>query len=140
MCSSDLWRGGDAGQTDVRSLSTNNSDGYLRWRYGSTLLPYRAIQVDNGAVVIRARRRGPATELIVAATLGVSDDSADRATARAARAIGADYALRLGRSAYRRGFIPLPGGGPALTWRAVDNPGSPPLSNWAVSLGDMELF
>jgi hypothetical protein len=30
----------------------------------------------------------------------------------------------------QRSFAPLPGGGPVLTWRAVNDPGMPPLSNW----------
>ncbi len=40
----------------------------------------------------------------------------------------------------RAGYVGLPGGGPMLTWRAVNDHGFPPLANWALSLGDIELF
>ena len=36
--------------------------------------------------------------------------------------------------------VPLPGGGPRLTWRAVCDHGPPPLPNWDLCLGDLELF
>ncbi len=40
----------------------------------------------------------------------------------------------------RDGFMPLPGGGPILTWRGVCDLGPPPLPNWDLRLGDLELF
>ena len=126
--------------TPVRSLSTNVTEAYLRWRFGSSLLSYRALESDGGAVVVRMRRRGPAEELLLVESLGVETSVADRLALRAARAAGADYVLRLGNANPASGFLPLPGGGPKLTSRAVTNPGVSPLSNWALTMGDIELF
>lgn len=64
----------------------------------------------------------------------------DRLAAKAATQAGADYALRLGPKDLSTGYAPLLGGGPRLTWRAVNDPGMPSLPNWDLSLGDVELF
>ncbi len=48
--------------------------------------------------------------------------------------------LHLGLGDVRAGFLPMPGGGPRLTWRALADPGPPPLPNWDFQLGDIELF
>lgn len=56
------------------------------------------------------------------------------------RAARADHAIRLGSSDARRGFIALPGGGPILTWRSIAVAAMPPLSNWSLTMGDIELF
>lgn len=90
-------------------------------------------------MIVRARMRGAAKELVVAQEFG------ERASARslvrsAVRDAGCDYSLRLGRSDRRAGEVALPGGGPRLTWRALGSGGMPPLSNWLVSMGDIELF
>ena len=53
---------------------------------------------------------------------------------------GATHALRLGGPNLRRGFVNVPGAGPILTWRAVCDHGPPPLPNWDLCLGDLELF
>ena len=45
-----------------------------------------------------------------------------------------------GGARIRSGYVPLPRGGPTLTWRSVNDAGMPPLSNWKLSLGDIELF
>ena len=66
--------------------------------------------------------------------------TADRLATRSARDAGADYSIRLGAHRSSSGFAPLPGGGPVLTWRAVNDAGMPPLSNWGLTLGDVELF
>jgi hypothetical protein len=55
-------------------------------------------------------------------------------------AVGATHALRFGPANLRRGFVPLPRAGPILTWRAVCDEGPPPLPNWELQLGDLELF
>jgi hypothetical protein len=66
--------------------------------------------------------------------------AADRLATRTAAQAGCTYAIRIGRPNPRAGFVPLPGNGPILTWRAVCDPGEPPLANWALTLGDVELF
>jgi hypothetical protein len=74
------------------------------------------------------------------ASLGLDTAGADRAMARVVRAAGADHAIRLGGARLLHGQVPLPGGGPVLTWRTVTRPGMPPLANWALTMGDIELF
>ncbi len=123
----------------VRELATNVSDTYLRWRYGLPSLQYRVVDEGDAAIVVRARKRGQATELSVVQSFG-DPARADRLAARTARDAGADYALRVGQASAATGFVLLPGGGPHLTWRALAVAGMPPLPNWALSLGDVELF
>jgi hypothetical protein len=53
---------------------------------------------------------------------------------------GADYALRVGRPNAGGGFVPLPGQGPVLTWRALTDSKMPTLREWDLTLGDVELF
>jgi glycosyltransferase involved in cell wall biosynthesis len=138
------WRQGEA--VAARTLTTHTDVGddggeaFYRWRFGTDLLHYRVVDHDDGAVVVRARRRGPALELVHVASLGLDTKAADRAMARAVRAAGADHAIRLGGARLLHGQIPLPGGGPVLTWRTVTRPGMPPLANWALTMGDIELF
>jgi|GEM_PF-255120 len=124
---------------DVRELRTNRSRAFLAWRYGGDLLGYRAVEDGTTAVVCRARRRGRALELAVVDAFG-DPRASDRLAAAAARTAGADYVVRLGPPSARGAYVPLPGGGPALTWRDVCDPGPPPLSNWHLTLGDIELF
>ncbi len=124
--------------TSGRSGRTS-TDEFLAWRFGTPLLGYRVIESDDGAVIVRSRRRGEATELAVVGIFG-DPASADRLVTRTAREAGADYAIRLGAHRSSSGFVPLPGGGPVLTWRAVNDLGMPPLSNWGLTLGDVELF
>lgn len=126
---------------DVRELRTNVTDDFLRWRYGTPLLHYRVVEgaADDTAIIVRARRRGAATELALVAAWG-SGRAVDRLAARTARQAGADYVMRLGTPRASTGYIPLPGGGPVLTWRAVTDDGMPPMPNWALTLGDIELF
>jgi GNAT superfamily N-acetyltransferase len=121
-------------------LATNASEAFFRWRFGLPAMHYRAMEHEGGAVVVRARRRGPALELVQLASFGLSDAQRDRATVAAMRAARADHAIRLGSSDARRGFIALPGGGPILTSRSIAAAGVPPLSNWSLTMGDIELF
>ena len=123
----------------VRHLRTRVTDDYLRWRYGLAQLHYRAFDDGVAALIARARRRGDATELSVVQGFG-TPDAVDRLAGRALRESGADYALRIGEPTLSTGFVPLPGGGPRLTWRALVEAGMPPLPNWSLSLGDVELF
>lgn len=132
------WRGD--GALPIRTLATNTTEAFDRWRFGWKELHYRVVETDGGAVVVRARRRGAALELVQVASFGLSATQSDRGLVRAARAAKADYALRLGAPRVRAGFLPLPGGGPVLTWRELNTAGLPPLSNWQLAMGDVELF
>jgi glycosyltransferase involved in cell wall biosynthesis/predicted N-acetyltransferase YhbS len=131
--------GRTAKPTDVRQLHTRLGNDYLAWRFGTPLLGYRVVDDGDSAIVVRARRRGSATELAVVAMFG-DLGAADRLATAAAKAVGADYAIRLGHAHPAAGFIPLPRAGPMLTWRALADAGEPPLPNWALTLGDIELF
>lgn len=124
---------------DVRALATDADDAYLHWRFGLQELDYRVVEAGTAAVVVRARRRGTATELVHAATFGDRQDEG-RALRAAVRALGADHALSLGPARLADGRIPVPGVGPTLTWRALRCLAAPPLPNWALTMGDVELF
>lgn len=132
------WRGDTA--PPIRSLATNSTEAFDRWRFGREQLHYRVVEGDGAAVVVRARRRGSALELVQVASWGLSAAAADRVTRRAAGQAGATYALRLGAPRVIAGWAPLPGGGPMLTWRALCSDGQPPLSNWQLTMADVELF
>ena len=123
----------------VRELRTNVSERYLRWRYGLPSLHYRWVDDGEAAAVVRARKRGQATELSVVQAFG-DPRHVDRLATDTAKTVGADYALRVGAASPATGLLPLPGGGPRLTWRALAEPGMPPLPNWGLALGDIELF
>lgn len=126
-------------------LVTNRTPAYLRWRYGFEPLAYRVVlarsSIDEGFLVFRLRRRGRATELVVAdLLLPESSPLATRRLIRTALEVsGADYALGL-RTSRASGLLPLPGQGPMLTWRALAEGSMPPLGEWRLSLGDIELF
>jgi len=147
----DLWTGpigpvgkdstvpGAAGASTDRTITTDADDAFTRWRYGLAELAYRVVDDGTAAVVVRLRRRGAATELAVLERLG-DLDRADALAATALREVGATHATRLGAANLRHGWAPLPGGGPILTWRAVNDNGPPPLPNWGLQLRDIELF
>ena len=124
---------------DVREIRTSMDEDYLRWRFATPLLGYRVIDDGDAAAIVRARRRGSALEIACVASFG-DVAAADRLAARACRAAGGSYVIRLGESQMSSAMVSLPGGGPMLTWRAVCDAGAPPLSNWALTLGDVELF
>jgi GNAT superfamily N-acetyltransferase len=130
-------------------IATRRSAPFLAWRYGFAPLAYRALiagdGLDDGVVIFRLRRRGAAVEAAVCDTL--LPDTSDRSsrlarTLRAAlRESGADYAVRIGGPHVKRaGFLPLPGQGPTLVWRAVTESAMPPAQEWRLGLGDIELF
>ena len=129
-----------AGVLPIRTLATNVSEAFYRWRFGIPALHYRVMEGRGGAVVVRARHRGPALELVQLASFDLERADADRVTTDAMRTTGADHAIRLGRGSVRTGFVPLPGGGPRFTWRALNESGPPPLFNWSLTMGEIELF
>lgn len=129
------------------ALRTRLTPAVLRWRYaGFAPLAYRAWTgpggVGDGLALFRLRRRGGAVEAMIGDVLAPGGDPR-RAAALARgvlRASGADYAVATGGRRWR-GFVSLPGQGPALTWRAAESgAGPPPLGAWDLSLGDIELF
>jgi GNAT superfamily N-acetyltransferase len=134
----------------ARGLRTRRSPEQLRWRYGFEPLRYRAVSLGGdpaeGLAVYRVRRRGPAVEAALCEVLVPGGDGgAARALGRAvARASGADYVIRLGGAPLdAAGYARLPGQGPVLTWRPVAAPETatpPPLGDWQLALGDVELF
>jgi len=92
--------------------------------------------------VFRVRRRGAAREATVCEELvpGGDEQLTSHLLARALRESGADHAVRLGGRAPRAGFIPLPGQGPTLVFRAVRQITMPPAGRWRLGLGDVELM
>jgi GNAT superfamily N-acetyltransferase len=129
-------------------LWTRLSPAFLRWRYGSEPISYRAVVgprgIESGLVILRVRRRGPAREAVLCEVLAPGGDAAaSRGLVRAAlRAAGADYALRLGsgRAADGDGFVQLPRQGPVLTRRVAASAAPDYLAAWHLTIGDVELF
>ena len=124
---------------DTREICTNIDDEYLAWRFGIPMLAYRVIDDGDSVLIVRARKRGLSKELAVDFELG-DELSTQRLATRVAKKTDCSYVLRIGHRNMSTGFIDLPGGGPTLTWRAVNDGGLPPLANWGLSLGDVELF
>jgi GNAT superfamily N-acetyltransferase len=115
----------------------------LRWRYGFEPLHYRGLRMSDGGGVglFRLRRRGPALECVVGHVLAPDGTSRRRLLSRIAKVSGADQVLQITDRPYLAGgFLPLPGGGPALTWRALTDVRMPPLADWGLTMGDVELF
>jgi GNAT superfamily N-acetyltransferase len=137
-----------ASQPPAGGLRTRRSVELLRWRYaGFPPLAYRVLlrgsRLDDGFVVFRLRRRGRALEAVVGDVLAPEGDHrAAAALLRAVpRAANADYAIQLGGSvAGRAGYVPLPGQGPVLTWRALTESTPARRDAWQLTLGDVELF
>lgn len=126
-------------------LATRLSAEFLRWRFGTPLLGYRAVVADrgieHGAALFRVRRRGPAREAALVAVLTRAGDrrTATRLVRSVARVADADYLLALGRGPiWSGGLVRLPRTGPVLAWRSVC--ASVPPAEWNLTLGDIELF
>jgi asparagine synthase (glutamine-hydrolysing) len=126
-------------------LRTDWSPEYLRWRYPTSNLGYRVVtlggDVTEGAACFRLRRRGASLEATVGDVLVPGDDSSRRRALlrEIARQSRADYVLVLGASPRDR-FVPLIGQGPTLVWRDVCHTEMPAAGEWALSMGDIELF
>jgi hypothetical protein len=118
---------------------------YLQWRYGAGPVGYRALlagsTLRDGVVFFRMRRRGPASEVAIADVVVPGDDArlAGRLGRRALESSGGDYAVVLGPSR-PPGWLRLPRIGPLLTWRPVADEDAPPIEQWNLSTGDIELF
>jgi len=128
-------------------LRTRTSPAFLRWRYATPLLSYRAFVarggVEEGVALVRVRPRGRAREAVLCELLAAEGDvRIERALTRAVeRHVDADYVLRLGGPvAGRDGFVRLPGQGPVLTCRAAAGRAPARLGSWRLTMGDVELF
>jgi GNAT superfamily N-acetyltransferase len=127
------------------ALRTRLSPEYLRWRYGTPLLAYRAIAAPgglaDGVAFFRIRRRGDAREAALSDVIAKGSERRGVAalTRAVTRAADADYVIRLGAGVVAPGgLVRLPGQGPLLTWRALRS--LVPPDAWDLSLGDIELF
>ena len=126
-------------------LTTNVTGEFLRWRFGTSLLGYRALVassgVADGLAIFRVRARGSARE---AALVSLLRPAGDRKVAASlvrelARVADADYVLGLGGPpVWPGGMVRLPGIGPMLTCRPIGEAAAP--SGWDLTLGDIELF
>jgi hypothetical protein len=91
------------------------------------------------------RPRGRAIEAVLCELLVRSGDRtmARHLVGRIARDTGADYVIGTATSAATGAPLPLPlrSQGPVLTWRAVAaDARQPPLPNWQLTMGDVELL
>lgn len=127
------------------AMTTRRDARYLRWRYGSSLLRYRALSAPDGpsagVAFVRMRARGTARELVVADIVvpGARRGLEAGLVRDLVRTTEADYLIRLGDGLVSPGpMVRLPGQGPLLTWRALREPQVP--KRWALTLGDVELF
>ena len=116
------------------AVGTNVTGAFLRWRFGTSLLGYRAVVapggVADGVAIFRVRARGAAKEAALGAVLVPGGDR---------RAADADYLLAIGPGPLGPGgLVRLPRVGPLLTYRAVTE-AAPPVA-WDLTLGDIELF
>jgi hypothetical protein len=127
-------------------LRSERTPAYLRWRYGSSPVGYRALlggtSLGDGVVFFRLRRRGPAVEAVIGDMLVPADRPtvASRLYRTILHSSEADYIVAIG-TPRPRWWVPVPGNGPMLTWRGLrrqDDP--PPLDQWKLSAGDVELF
>jgi hypothetical protein len=132
-------------------ISTRRDADHLRWRYRFPQLRYRALTgpggIRDGVAIFRVRARGSATETVLCELLAPAGDrrritSLVRAVANAA---GGDYLIASGvapaSAALAARLVRVPRQGPILTWRDVNLSATcPPMADWHLSLGDVELF
>ena len=127
----------------AKGFRTDRTPEYLAWRTSFAPLRYRlllASDVDpaEGGIVFRLRRRGDAVEAAVVEQFVPSWRVGARLVRRMLAQTGAGYAIGL-RTGPSAGLVPLPGQGPVLTTRPLAaSPPSP--GDWALTLGDIELF
>jgi GNAT superfamily N-acetyltransferase len=134
-------------RSPVRGIATVLSPEFLAWRYGFEPLHYRALLIGSspaeGLVVFRLRSRGRATEAVLCDAL--LPDVQRRVPPGLVRALGrltgADYIITMSRRVVRPGsFVRLPGVGPILVCRRLDDGPVPSLRDWKLTLGDIELL
>jgi len=135
-------------QPPAAGLMTRRTPEFLAWRYGLGALGYRVVLRDAstpaaGVAVFRRRRRGRAVEAVLCDV--VAPDGRERVARDLARSVAreakADYLIRLDAHRLTRDpFVRLPGVGPVLTCRPLDGMPMPNLHEWALNMGDVELF
>ena len=124
-------------------LRTDRTREYLRWRTSFEPLRYRVLLRDPGdpaagGVIFRVRKRGAGLEAVIAELLVPSARVGIGLLRRVVAETGADYAIGL-RTGPAAGLLPLPGQGPLLTGRPLAR-AVPPAKEWALTMGDIELF
>lgn len=121
-------------------IATDRTAEHLRWRYGFEPLHYRVIQTDEAIGVVRLRRRGSATEAVVADVISPSATATRKLFGAIRRLRGVDYLLTLANPPHPAPRLPtIPGLGPHLTLRDLAEPAPEP-GRFRFSLGDIELF
>ena len=125
-------------------LVTRKSPSFVRWRYGLDDLRYRIVEspdASRGVAVYRLRTRGSATEAAICELSAPGPNERSELLRQVLRSSGADYALYLATNGVGGAMsVPVPGGGPTLTWRHLRWTEMPDLNRWHLSLGDIELF
>jgi hypothetical protein len=138
-----------AAQPAVAALRTRRTRRFLSWRYGNEALGYRVALLEEGELaagfaVFRRRRRGRAVEAVLCDVLAPHghDPTLRRLVRQVAGLADADYLIRLDRRAVTRDpFLRLPGAGPVLACRPLDETAAPTDRRaWALTMGDVELF
>jgi len=124
-------------------LRTDRTREYLRWRTSFEPLRYRVLLRDPGdpaagGVIFRVRKRGAGLEAVIAELLVPSARVGIGLLRRVVAETGADYAIGL-RTGPSAGLLLLPGQGPLLTGRPLAR-AVPPAKEWALTMGDIELF
>lgn len=141
--SDDEVAGGLLRHAPSSGVRTNRTLAYLAWRTSFGPLHYRVLLADErdperGGVVFRLRRRGDAVEAAIVEQLVPDVRTGASLVRRVLGETGADYAIGL-RTGPSAGLVPLPRQGPLLTTRPLAaSPPSP--RDWALTLGDVELF
>src|SRR5262249_40959544 len=120
---------------------------FLRWRYGTAPLAYRALlagpRVEDGMVIFRVRPRGRLHEVVICDVLAPpgAERGARALVRRLVRAPDMDLAIRLdGPVLSPEGFIRAPGGGWPVIGRSLADEPMPDRRLWSFTLGDLELF
>jgi GNAT superfamily N-acetyltransferase len=125
------------------TIATDRTPAHLRWRYRFGPLRYRAVVARGGPAaglaVFRVRRRGAATEAVLCELL--APDGGAALVGEIARGTRADYVIAAGSPPSGARLVTVPSQGPILTWRAVaPDAVAPPLADWRLTMGDVELF
>jgi len=133
-----------ATSSDDTRLRTAASRAFLRWRYASAVLPYRAIVSpegpERGVALTRVRRRGNAREIVVAAILASADRRARRRLLHEVRRTvrgQADYILGMSPLP---GLAPVPFIGPVVTTRDLSERAPKSIVDFCLTMADIELF
>lgn len=127
----------------AEGIHTLRSPEYLAWRTAFEPLRYRVLFATDrdpgrGGVIFRLRRRGDAVEAALVEMLVPDMRTGTSLVRRVLAETGAHYAIGL-RTGPSWGLLPLPRQGPLLTTRPLAA-SAPSPDDWALTLGDVELF